>query len=262
MAKLNMDVPTASPLPYFQDFETGNWNQTVTINRQNNNGRIKVRSGTDGNDPLNLLVLDLSYNTEILTRCEYIERIEIEELVEHQLTYDAIILEDGLDANSGVFISYDNGASFIQLQKLDTMEYQIWFRDTILFTPQQTGTALLKIEYTGRKEFPNGGMVFDNMGIKAEEVVIPTEANEQTLAKINIFPNPASDRIEITGLGSMNVNTIRMTDLQGKLVAEWTVQEQLSEMLTLPDNINNGLYYLGFLNETGHVGSKPVVVNR
>jgi len=60
----------------------------------------------------------------------------------------------------------------------------------------------------------------------------------------------------------MNVNTIRMTDLQGKLVAEWTVQEQLSEILTLPDNINNGLYYLGFLNETGHVGSKPVVVNR
>ncbi|MCP4123761.1 MAG: hypothetical protein GY751_18590 [Bacteroidetes bacterium] len=259
MASLKLSEST-SALPYSQDFESGNWLSSVTIEKQNNNGRIKVRSGSDGTSNLNLLVLDLSYESEILTSCRYIEKIEITELVEHQLIYDVNILEDHLNSNSGIFISYDNGSSYDRLQQLDTMEHLSWFRDTIVFTPELTGTILLKFEYSGRKEFPIGGLVFDNIGLDVREIVTPTAIEQDALSQVNIFPNPASDLLTITGLGSMRLKTIRLTSLNGSHIAEWKVQGQQSGQFTLPENISNGLYYLSFTSERGYLGSKAIAV--
>lgn len=63
--------------------------------------------------------------------------------------------------------------------------------------------------------------------------------------KISIYPNPITDYIRFSGTGSKNL-TVSLIDLSGKVIFKVV---NISESLSIPANINNGIYLLKINSE-------------
>lgn len=86
--------------------------------------------------------------------------------------------------------------------------------------------------------------------------IINNNVQEIELEKISLFPNPASEYLEIRGITS--IINYQITDLLGKVCLEGVVSEDAKLNVT---NLQNGMYVLTMMNSTGARKSFKFFVN-
>ena len=147
-------------------------------------------------------------------------------------------------ANDDLEIELSNGVSTMQIEVLDLSnatlsawtEFEIKISDFMTPTPNMTLTLVATDD--------NPGHVME-AGIDHFRVIEGSTAElENALSSsINIYPNPAQDQLNITGL---NTGTFEVTDLSGRLVHSGTISEVIDVK-----NLNAGLYLIHLKDETG-----------
>lgn len=116
------------------------------------------------------------------------------------------------------------------------------------YTPTISGSYAVEITFNGCTSTSNCTMV----------TVGTSGIDEQTASNLNIYPNPATEKVTINNLkiGS----TLRLTDVTGKKVLETIVSEE--EMNLELNQLNNGIYYFELMNNQEIIGFKKLLVNK
>ena len=80
---------------------------------------------------------------------------------------------------------------------------------------------------------------------------------------INLFPNPASDKIYITSDINLSGATITIADISGKII-KTELTESISTGLNYYQvdisNLIPGIYLLNIIDKSGNISSRKVVV--
>jgi hypothetical protein len=87
-------------------------------------------------------------------------------------------------------------------------------------------------------------MASDPMGGNC--LVVNNEEVEEASKQINVFPNPANDQINITGLAD-GTNMVRMIDMTGRIVLEQQINSATQTILDVTA-LSAGLYQLSIQN--------------
>ena len=121
-------------------------------------------------------------------------------------------------------------------------EYLGDFVGTGLFDPMAADVGFHTITYTYTDE--------NNCSNTAEEqieVVLCTNINEVQLIDLEVFPNPFSNKIQITAKDILN---IEMRNVEGKLMSI-SAQIFANNAIVVADDLVTGLYYLRVVTENG-----------
>ena len=102
---------------------------------------------------------------------------------------------------------------------------------------------------------------YDNIKITALKSVPPEiinlSANQQLAAKFNIYPNPATNVVNITNAENMQVQQVAIYDIAGKLLSTQSFNNQTEVQLNV-ENLASGTYLLHLKTEEGTAVKKLV----
>lgn len=102
---------------------------------------------------------------------------------------------------------------------------------------------------------------YDNIKITALNVVPPNvialNTNEQLAAKFNMYPNPATNVVNITNSENMLVNQVTVYDIAGKQISTQSFNSEAEIQLNV-ENLANGTYMLHLQTHGGTAVKKLV----
>ena len=98
-------------------------------------------------------------------------------------------------------------------------------------------------------------MASDPMGGNC--LIVSNEEVEEASNKLNVFPNPANDQINIAGLGE-GLNIIRMIDMTGRVVLEQQINATTQTILDVTA-LSGGLYQLSIQNNNVLTNTSVVI---
>ncbi len=102
---------------------------------------------------------------------------------------------------------------------------------------------------------------FDNIKITGLKVVPPTiialSTNEQLAQKFNLYPNPATNVVNITNSENMSVKQVEIYDLAGKLINTQNFNNEVEIQLNV-ENLTSGTYLLHLQTNEG-VAMKKII---
>ena len=102
-------------------------------------------------------------------------------------------------------------------------------------------------------------LTFDNYELVATDVVaLLSSENNFASANFTIYPNPATDLININA-GSLQFNSIQITDLNGRVVKSIIIDAVSSTQINIQD-LNTGLYMMSVFTNEG-VGTSKIMKN-
>lgn len=117
--------------------------------------------------------------------------------------------------------------------------------DTI--TIQQSGSFTVAIVDTFGCEHTSASM---SVGLSVSEL--------QSL-EWNVYPNPANDWVDLNWKSTVPMEKIELVDMTGRMVNQWTVQEQVKQSLNLGD-LPKGVYWIRLISGK-QVWNKQLVKN-
>lgn len=95
-----------------------------------------------------------------------------------------------------------------------------------------------------------------------EEEKLPSANPLEGLQLLNIYPNPATDKVRIEYLLSQDgILTIELHDMLGRIISSQTANSRSNEAIVEVGHIANGLYHLLFMIDGKKVGSEKITVN-
>jgi hypothetical protein len=114
------------------------------------------------------------------------------------------------------------------------------------------------VENTGNLVMGDKLVVTSGNGVNTVtyDITFPTDINNQNQHSINVYPNPASDRVTISGL--MSGNRIRVNNIMGVVVIDKTAQMD-KEVLSLQGQ-RFGIYFITVSNADGVVGRYKLIL--
>jgi hypothetical protein len=88
-------------------------------------------------------------------------------------------------------------------------------------------------------------------------LIVSNEEIEEVTSNLNVFPNPANDQINVTGLGD-GINIIRMVDMTGRVVLEQQTSATTQTILDVTA-LSGGLYQLSVQNNNVLTNTSVVI---
>lgn len=73
---------------------------------------------------------------------------------------------------------------------------------------------------------------------------------------VEIFPNPANNEVRISNIDLSSISSMEIINGQGESI--YTYEEISNELVTLPETMNSGIYYLVINTENGSYVEKLV----
>lgn len=116
------------------------------------------------------------------------------------------------------------------------------------FSPFQS-TDHLVVTATKQNYIPYQGIVTINGQ--------PASLDEQLLEKVDIYPNPTSDVLNVR-LNGANVSAISIVDLSGKVVSYTTEISQLNQIDV--QGLNSGMYMVQMTSTEGNISTKKITI--
>jgi len=100
---------------------------------------------------------------------------------------------------------------------------------------------------------------FDNINISAQNTVpvVTVSVNEHLSSQFNLYPNPATNVVNITNSENMLVQQITIYDIAGKQLNTQTFNNQAEIQLNV-ENLSNGSYMLHIQTNKGMAVKKLV----
>lgn len=170
-----------------------------------------------------------------------------------------------------VYIDYDNSEIYVSLPLQNyTIKHKLDY--TLLLggvdnegnpLPDDSPVKLRFLGYGGINAHPNQKNPFrlriDNINISGQNTVptVNLNVNQQLAAKFNLYPNPATTKVNITNSENMLVNQITVYDIAGKQLGVQTFNNEGEIQLNI-ENLANGTYLLHIQTTEGTVVKKLV----
>src|SRR5690606_2898816 len=127
-------------------------------------------------------------------------------------------------------------------------------------TAKFTHTKVPEGIYFGAGNLNSASVVkYDNIKLSALQT-LPSyilSTNEQLAAKFNLYPNPATNVVNITNSESRLVNQVAVYDVTGKLISTQSFNEQTEIQLNI-ENLTSGTYLLHLQTNEGAAVKKLV----
>src|SRR5690606_35128223 len=161
-----------------------------------------------------------------------------------------------------VYLDYNNKKAYFEVPYLNKIAASDFFKNStsanLIEDFKPTALGLL---YTAQNQTPSLYLVnkYDNIKITALQSVPAYVLNaEDFLAeKFNIYPNPASNVVNITNAENMLVNQVVIYDVAGKLINTQSFKEQAEIQLNV-ENLASGTYLLHLQTAEGTAVKKLV----
>lgn len=100
---------------------------------------------------------------------------------------------------------------------------------------------------------------FDNYRLRAVSVdgLLAVSNNETAVAAISVYPNPVNDIINVVNTQNVNVNSITVTDLNGRIVKEAKYSNTSNVQMNVSD-LSSGVYMMNIQSDKGSSVKKIV----
>ncbi len=101
-------------------------------------------------------------------------------------------------------------------------------------------------------------------GFYAGNASVPTSLQtENEMTQVKLFPNPASEQINIMLKNGLSIKTISLYDQLGKLVNEQKIEDGQNALVTIPlGDFANGIYHARIVGSNGDVYTQKISVVR
>lgn len=188
---------------------------------------------------------------------------------------DTLFLTPYLEVATGVdLLNYFYIDSFAIISAIDSIAFMGNYRRSYIFNAENnpqfpTIELVLGLGVTQASGFENGDILIcystENQlhyGAPENPMSINCTAHTTELEKVDftIYPNPASDRIELQfATSDLSFDRLRITDVQGKTIAEFDASNLPTE-LTI-SNWENGVYLISVESNGYSVAKRFVKVN-
>jgi hypothetical protein len=158
-----------------------------------------------------------------------------------------------------LYIDYNNNTVYYSIPALNyTVAY-----NTLPLDPggsNESGGIPEKLWLRNEKNgFGNYTLKFDNINISAQNTVpiVTVGINEVLSNKFNLFPNPATNVVNITNSENMLVNQVVIYDIAGKQLSDQNFNEQAEIQLNV-ESLASGTYMLHLQTNEGTAVKKLV----
>lgn len=196
-------------------------------------------------------------------------------IIKHPIVYG-----DDLIFNSGASVQIDSAGGIcghhtvIVKQNAEIISYGIFEADTLLIEGGtvlflQPGEVILtkhgQLTVTGAYMYVNCamevGLWFDCV---QPQYSFATGIEELTMSSFRLYPNPATDKLEIEVPSNLNSPlNLKIFDISGKELIEQHYQISGSDIINVPLNeLSNGYYYVQFRTKSSMIKVLPFVVQR
>ena len=161
-----------------------------------------------------------------------------------------------------VYLDYNNKKAYFEVPYLNTIAAADFLKtSTSTNLIEDFKPTALGLLYTAQNQTPSTDMVnkYDNIKITAlKSVPAYVLNNENFLAnKFNLYPNPATNVVNITNSENMLVNQVTVYDIAGKLISTQSFNEQTEIQLNV-ENLASGTYLLHLQTNEGTAVKKLV----
>lgn len=102
----------------------------------------------------------------------------------------------------------------------------------------------------------------DSNGCEIENCTVGVEKIENTIRQIIVYPNPASDKVNVSFNADEEVNEIVVCDVTGRELQKQKMQQQNTPLEIDIKDLPHGLYFLQVKDEKGVVATAKVAVSR
>jgi len=120
--------------------------------------------------------------------------------------------------------------------------------------------GFISYPYTGTNQTYNssflGNIEIDYIRIGEECILSSTKKNVVLESTVEIFPNPANNEVRISNIDLSSISSMEIINGQGESI--YTYEEISNELVTLPETMNSGIYYLVINTENGSYVEKLV----
>jgi len=185
----------------------------------------------------------------------------------HSFSISSNIINNGTDSFKGDYIArvFDDNGNFVDSIELRSNNTLVGGNQTGTLTFTSTGSAaMIPGNYTiGIYYRPTGRqwvLVNDNgnnTNLVQVAVGFATEVNEVAKATgIKVYPNPASDVLNITANG--NITSVKISDLQGRVLKTLDVANHSNVSIPV-SNLSSGIYFVQTITTAGTTTEKIVI---
>ncbi|MEX0595884.1 MAG: T9SS type A sorting domain-containing protein, partial [Candidatus Paceibacterota bacterium] len=126
-----------------------------------------------------------------------------------------------------------------------TVASATWTQVTASFTPTTMGTY-----YLGFHHFTPGAAGAVSLGLDTFNITSVLSNDEFITSNFTIYPNPASEFINITSKNSTLVNSVKITDVNGRVVKNKDLNGIDSLQLSISD-LTSGVYFVSVSADSG-----------
>jgi hypothetical protein len=218
---------------------------------------IKIGILANYTDSLLALVPENICEQTLIDFLSTINQFSFEDRTEIDTTEDRMLnfLNNWLDSNLFASIKQIKPFSYSQIAKLDEIAQKC---------PYESGPAVMMaraalVLVNGDPfHYSNSCEEFEEPELRLEDK--PNQANSQAEVRINLYPNPANDRLFIDFFGFETIDAqLEIRDIQGrKLLESKLVKNTTIQTSTL----SNGLYLVTVRNLNNFVVKTKIVINR
>lgn len=134
-----------------------------------------------------------------------------------------------------------------------TIQNVAWTQYTVSYTPTTTGTY-----YFGFHHFTPGAAGGVSLGLDTFNIASVLSNEEFVTTNFNIFPNPAKDFINISSKNNTTVNSIQITDVNGRIVKNKEVNGIENTQVSISD-LTSGIYFVTVVADNGSGTTKIII---
>ncbi|RYE04858.1 MAG: T9SS type A sorting domain-containing protein, partial [Sphingobacteriales bacterium] len=128
-----------------------------------------------------------------------------------------------------------------------------WTQKTATYTPTTAGTYYVGFNYTSPAQVAAN---FGWIAVDTFNVTAPLGLADNSLnTKFDIYPNPASDLLNVANFEGIRINGVTMTDLNGRVVKRNTYSAVEDVEVNVSD-LASGIYLLNIETDLGSVTKK------
>ncbi len=263
VAKTKKTTTEFATLPYQINFESGNLDGYSSLSTSNVNGRIKISPTNQPNGNYSVQLNASSTNRSVILK--YDIRLNLAGKQNVFLKFDYKLFEN-TTANTGIFISDNNGITFKKAYTFNNNNLSSWKTDSfnlskIIDSLGSTHTAnfIVRFQDSTKAEIPNGGLMVDNISI-TENIITSISNNNALQNEISVYPNPTKDVLYIDGIAKVkSLQSIYIYDLSGKMILPINLNTHQDRIVVNVTTLPKANYVIVFETTEGNFTKKIII---
>ncbi|WP_333694722.1 T9SS-dependent choice-of-anchor J family protein [Flavobacterium sp.] len=127
-----------------------------------------------------------------------------------------------------------------------------WTQYTVSYSPTTTG-----VYYFGFHHFTPGAAGAVSLGLDTFNINSVLSVNDFVVSNFKVYPNPATDVLNIDAIANSSISKITISDIRGSLIKEINLNNELQTQISVSE-LNSGIYFVTIQSDNGSGTTKFV----